>query len=208
MPNQQQANSPLASTTSQTTDSHTASSNCSHTVYAASVIKNTHNPPVHRSERPNHYTDAKLYQPTQTTSTPPSLTRSQHLTGTRYTGKYGTPLPSPTNPQVLQPHHKRPTPTPPLPSPSEIATDATATTTLQQPSINTYYHSIPTTHPKRNHGTTDPLTPSTSHQTTLDRFRIQPCPPHPYNHAAGIRKNKFSPPSGATVESVTDGVHT
>ena len=131
MPNQQQANSPLASTTSQTTDSHTASSNRSHTVYAASVTKNTHNPPVHRSERPNHYTDAKLYQPTQTTSTPPFLTRSQHLIGTRYTGKYGTPLPSPMNPQVLQPHHQSPPPTPQPPQ-SQQTTDATATTTLQQ----------------------------------------------------------------------------
>jgi hypothetical protein len=38
-------------------------------------------------------------------------------------------------------------------------------TPCQQPSINAYYHPIPTTHPKRNHGKTDPPTPPTSHQT-------------------------------------------
>ena len=62
-PNQQHTNSPLASTTSQTKDSHTASSNCYPTAYAVSVTKNTHNPPVRRSERP-YSTDAKSYQPT------------------------------------------------------------------------------------------------------------------------------------------------
>ena len=148
MPNQQHATSPLASTTSQTKDSHTASSKRYHTAYAVSVTKNTHNPPVHRSERPNHYTDAKSYQLTQKTPTPPFPTRSQHLTGTRYTGKYGTPLPSPTNPQVLQPHHKRPSPTPQPPL-SKKTTDATATTTLQQPANN--QQSTPTTIPSQQH---------------------------------------------------------